>query len=201
MIRNHRKGIAYLIVVILIVQFGIGGVTFNPTPASAAAPGPIVLSASPSTSSTNVSVNANLILTFDENVTKGIGTAAITIRRLSDNLLFQSYVVSSDSKVTIGTTSKNVVTIDPSINFALNTSYYVTIDAGAFINESNSANFAGMNSTLTWNFTTVAASDSTAPTLVNKVPITPSTAPINTPLTLTFSDSSMQQAAVLRLLM
>ncbi|BBH23895.1 hypothetical protein Back11_52400 [Paenibacillus baekrokdamisoli] len=188
MVRNHRKCISYLLVVILMVQFGIGGFTFSPTPAAAATAGPVVLSTSPSTSSTNVPTNAKLILTFDENVKKGTGPATLTIKRLGDNQLFQSYVVSSDSKVSIGASSKNVVTITPSTSFDLNTSYYVTIDAGAFINESNNANYAGMNSTLTWNFTTVAVADIIAPTLASKSPFTPSTASVNTPLTLNFSE-------------
>ena len=63
----------------------------------------------------------------------------------------QSYVVASDSRVSIGST-KNIVTITPNANFDVNTSYYVSIDVGAFVNESNNANFAGLSSTLAVEF-------------------------------------------------
>ena len=75
-----------------------GGLAARPTQVSAASGGPVIVSTSPSTGASNVPVNAKLILTFDENVLKGSGPATIYIRRLTDNVLFESYVVASDSR-------------------------------------------------------------------------------------------------------
>ena len=118
---------------------------------------------------------------------KGSGPATIYIRRLTDNVLFQSYVVASDSRVSIGST-KNIVTITPNVNFDVNTSYYVSIDVGAFVNESNNANFAGLSSTLAWNFTTVAAADTAPPAITATTPVNGGTAGISTTLTMTFNE-------------
>ncbi|MBP3966913.1 Ig-like domain-containing protein [Paenibacillus lignilyticus] len=193
MVRN-RRWISSLVAALLVVQFFVGGFAFQPTQVSAAASGPVISSFSPSVQSANVPVNTNLILAFDENVKKGTGSATIQIRRQLDNQLFESYTVATDNKVSIGSgTSRNIVTISPSTNFALNTSYYVTIDAGAFANDANT-NFAGLNSAVGWVFTTVSAIDTTAPTLSatpNVDPLTPAngtTAGVGTSLMMVFSE-------------
>ncbi|WP_219834414.1 Ig-like domain-containing protein [Paenibacillus sp. R14(2021)] len=160
--------------------------------AEAAAAGPAISSLSPSANTTNVPLNTNLIIAFDENVRKGTGGATIQIRRQLDNVVFESYVVATDSKIAVGTgTNKNLVTITPSTNFALNTSYYVTIDQGAFANEGNGANFAGLTSAVSWSFTTIASADVTPPSLDTTVPFKPANgavAGVSTKLTLRFSE-------------
>ena len=74
------------------------------------------------------------------------------------------------------------------VNFDVNTSYYVSIDVGAFVNESNNANFAGLSSTLAWNFTTVAAADTAPPAITATTPVNGGTAGISTTLTMTFNE-------------
>ncbi|WP_308636659.1 Ig-like domain-containing protein [Paenibacillus silvisoli] len=160
---------------------------------SAAASGPVISSLSPSLQATNVAVNAKLILAFDENVRKGTGSATIQIRRQLDNQLFESYVVETDGKVSVGTgTNRNIVTITPNSSFALNTSYYVTIDAGAFVNDNNNS-FAGLTSATGWVFTTVPAIDTTAPALsANPNALSPANgstgAGVGTSLTMVFNE-------------
>ncbi|MBW7452701.1 Ig-like domain-containing protein [Paenibacillus sepulcri] len=158
----------------------------GPSAASAASGGPEVLSKSPSAGATNVQLSEKLVLTFDENVAKGTGSAAISIRKLSDNTLFESYIVSSDSHVQIGA-SRNVVTITPSKSFEANMSYYVYIDAGAFRNEGNNANFAGLTSTAAWNFTTISTADTSPPALTSVSPGNGASASIGTTLVLSFN--------------
>ncbi|NBD26728.1 Ig-like domain-containing protein [Paenibacillus glycinis] len=166
--------------------------TAGPTKVKAASSGPVIINKLPMASTSNVPTNTNLSLTFDENVKKGTGSATIQLHRQLDNVVVESFVVASDSRVAIGSgDNRNVVTISPSSNFALNTSYYVTIDAGAFLNESNNANFAGLTSAVGWSFTTVASADTTAPVLNSGAPFIPAnggTAGVGTTLTMKFSE-------------
>ncbi|QYR22097.1 Ig-like domain-containing protein [Paenibacillus sp. sptzw28] len=185
---RKKRTISFLLAALLMVQFSIGGISYKPQRVSAASSGPAVLSTSPSAGASNVLTNAKLVLTFDENVVKGSGAAAISIRRISDNELFESYIAASDSHVQIGTTARNVVTITPSKPFAVNTSYYVYIDAGAFVNESNNANYAGMTSTAAWYFTTMQTADTTPPSLTSVAPVNGGTAVIGTTLSLSFNE-------------
>ncbi|MFC5653090.1 Ig-like domain-containing protein [Paenibacillus solisilvae] len=186
MIRN-RKRISYFLAALLLVQFTIGGFVTGPFQAAAASGGPLAVSTSPSTGAANVPLNAKLILTLDENVMKGSGPAAISIRRTTDHALFQSYIVASDSRVQIGS-ARNIVTITPDANFDVNTNYYVSIDVGAFVNESNNTNFGGISGMLAWNFTTVGAADTTPPTITSTAPVNGGTAGIGTSLTLTLNE-------------
>ncbi|SFJ26581.1 repeat-containing protein [Paenibacillus sp. UNC496MF] len=187
-----RRAVSFIIAALLVLQVVIGGLAAGPKRAEAATSGPVIANISPLPSTANVPTNTNLKLTFDENVRKGTGSATIQIRKQLDNALFESYVVATDSRVAIGTgANRNVVTISPSSNFALNTSYYVTIDAGAFANESNNANFAGLTSAVGWSFTTVAAADTTPPALNATNPFSPAnggTAGVGTALKLSFNE-------------
>lgn len=185
MIRN--RSLSFLLAVLLIMQLGIGGLVAEPAQVSAANNGPVILAKSPSSGAGNVTPNSPLIITFDENVAKGTGSAAITIRR-HDNELFESYVVASDSRVSINGTSRNLVTITPSKPFAVNERYYVIIDAGAFRNESNNANFNGLTSPADWNFKTVETLDTTAPTVAGLNPGNGGAAVTGAPLTIQFDE-------------
>ncbi|CAH1193073.1 hypothetical protein PAECIP111893_00380 [Paenibacillus plantiphilus] len=185
LIRN--RSMSFLLAVLLIVQIGIGSLLTDPAQVSAATSGPAILAKSPSSGAGNVAPNSPLIITFDENVSKGTGSAAITIRRF-DNELFESYVVASDSRVSINATSRNLVTITPSKPFAVNERYYVVIDAGAFKNESNNANFNGLTSPADWNFRTVETLDTTAPVITGLNPGNGGTAVMGAPHTIQFDE-------------
>ncbi|EXX84968.1 hypothetical protein BG53_09970 [Paenibacillus darwinianus] len=124
-----------------------------------------MLGVSPADNASAVAPSANLVLTFDESVIRGTGSAAVTIYRVSDNTAVESFVVSSSSRITIHSAAKNIVTIDPTADFIAGTSYYVLIQAGAFRNESAAINYGGLSTATGWNFT-AAPSDTTAPVLL-----------------------------------
>jgi len=185
LVRN-RSWLLGLIIIVFMMQIGLGAFSINPSTVSAATGGPEIISVSPSAGATNVQLNGKLVITFDEYVSKGTGSAAISIRKMNDNTLFDSYIVSSDSRVQVGP-SRNVVTITPGKTFEANTSYYVYVDAGAFRNESNNANFAGITSTAVWNFTTIPTADTTPPALTWNSPSNGASAGIGTSLALSFN--------------
>ncbi|MFN3427085.1 MAG: Ig-like domain-containing protein [Candidatus Thermochlorobacter sp.] len=108
---------------------------------------PTIASLNPANNATNVGLNANLVATFDEPIQKGTGN--ITIRRTSDNSIFEQFDV-TDSRASV---SGAVLTIDPSGTFAGTTGYYVEIAAGA-IKDLAGNNFAGITGSGTWSFTT-----------------------------------------------
>lgn len=104
---------------------------------------------SPADNSTTASITQNLVITFSEPVVKGTGD--IVIYNGLDNSVFATIPV-SDASVSI---SANVVTINPSTDFASETSYYVNIAATAFTDAAANA-YAGIANATTWNFTTEA---------------------------------------------
>ncbi len=94
--------------------------------------------------------------------------------------IYRQIVLSIDS-------TQRIVTIDPMTNFALNTNYYILVDAGAFVNTSNGVGYAGINSASSWNFRTVAAVDVTRPTPTGLVPAASPVA-VTTPVIITFDE-------------
>ena len=123
---------------------------------------PTLFSTSPADDATGVSTTANLVATFSETVQKGASNNVV-IKKTSDD----SVVETIDITTAAVTVAGSVVTIDPSVTLDFNTEYYVTIDANAFKDNATSPNnYAGLSSTTAWSFTTAAAVDTTAPTLV-----------------------------------
>lgn len=173
MVRN-RKWSSFIIAAIVLLQFVVGGLAVEPMRVKADAAGPVLTSKSPSASATNVRPDTSLLLTFDQNVKKGTGGATIQIRKQISNELVESFDTANSGRVAIGTGSnRNVVTITPTSSFALNTSYYVTIDPGAFVSESDNSVFTGLTSALDWSFTTIASVDTTNPVLDTNTPLQP----------------------------
>ena len=150
--------------------------------AKAAAGGPVLLSMTPADNATGVDVNANLVLTFDEAVQRGTGSAAVTIYRAIDNSVVESFITASSSRVIIPNDSPNMVTIDPTYPLEADKSYFVLIDAGAFRNMAGE-DYAGLYSGTAWNFTTAGA-DRTAPQLAQYSQTVTAAGPI----TLTFNE-------------
>jgi methionine-rich copper-binding protein CopC len=125
---------------------------------------PTVTTYNPTDNATSVSVTANLVMTFSENMT-ATTSKVVSIRRSSDNSVFESYTLPSGN-VTVSGAS---VTINPTGSFNNNTGYYVHVEAGAFQDQSGNA-FAGITNATTWNFTTVPSDDVTAPTVTSRTP-------------------------------
>lgn len=123
-----------------------------------AAQAPSVVSYNPAQNAAGIPPSSNVILTFNEAVTKGSG-----------NILL---IPSSGSPVTISVSSNRVnifastlVAIDPPSNLMESTQYTVTVAAGAF-KDSSDNDFAGISGT-TYQFTTV---DQTPPLLTDMDP-------------------------------
>lgn len=91
---------------------------------------PVLVGASPADGSTGVKDDANIVLTFSEDVFAGSGKVVI---RKSDGTLFQSFdIANHPAGVTV---SGDTVTINPDGYFKSGAGYYVTIEAGAFVDD------------------------------------------------------------------
>lgn len=144
---------------------------------------PTISSLSPIDGATGVSVTANLVTTFSENVT-AVATKVVSIRRSSDNALFESYTLPSGNVTVSGAT----VTINPTNSLAGLTGYYVNIDAGAFEDAAGN-DFAGIANNTSWNFTTVST-DVTPPTVSSFSPAHMAiNVAVNTNLVINFSEN------------
>lgn len=106
------------------------------------------VSFSPTNNASAVPIGTSLKMTFNNNVTKGTGN--ISIKRVLDNVTFETISVSSNQVSIVDAT----VTIIPTNNLVENTAYYIEVTNGAFLNINNlpSTAIAGNN---TWRFTTV----------------------------------------------
>ncbi|OMF35847.1 hypothetical protein BK133_10385 [Paenibacillus sp. FSL H8-0548] len=183
---NRTSKLSTFIAVMLLLQISLAGWASNPQQAAAAATGPVVLSLSPADDLTNVLITADLKMTFDENINKGSSSTSISIYEYGTSSLIETIPVTSN-RVWIDATQR-IVTIDPTYNFALNTNYYVLVDAGAFVNASNGAGYVGINSASSWNFRTVAEIDVKRPLLTKQIPTT-GAIPVTTPIILTFDET------------
>ena len=104
---------------------------------------------SPVDDATGVAVNADLIMTFDEVVDAEVG-GTITIKNDSDDSTVETFTIPSERVTGTGT---NTITINPTANLDLETSYYVQVDATAFDDTSENS-YAGITDDTTWSFTT-----------------------------------------------
>ncbi|GEM_PF-4157973 len=117
---------------------------------------PVANSFEPPDGSASVPFDSDLSVNFNENIYKGSGN--VTIKLTSDNSNHEVIDVTSGQVTGEGTST---VTINPSVDFASNTEYYVLIDAGAFI-DANNNQYSGITSSTGWNF---SSEDIVAPTV------------------------------------
>lgn len=110
---------------------------------------PTLQSSSPADNATNVTLSQNFTLTFDKDMM--VGTGFITIKKTSDNSIFEALDVTD---VTLLTISNTVVTLNPSGILEKGTGYYVEIDASALRDNAGNS-FEGFTGATTLNFTTV----------------------------------------------
>ena len=111
---------------------------------------PTLSSASPGDNTIGVALGADIRLAFNENVVAGSGN--IDIHR-ADGTIFRSIAITDTSQVAF---SGNTVTINPGVDLAASSDYYVTVASGA-IRDLAGNNFAGISSGTTLNFTTWSA--------------------------------------------
>jgi Bacterial Ig-like domain len=114
-------------------------------------PPPVLTALTPADNGTTLA-SANLVATFDKPVQRGTGF--ITIKRLADNSTVQSFDAATSSGLNFAGAT---LTIDPAANLALNTAYYVTIDATA-VTDTSGKPFEGIATNDIWNFTATAFS-------------------------------------------
>jgi len=142
---------------------------------------PTVSTLSPADDATDITVDANLIIIFNENVDAETGD--ITIKKVSDNSVFETVNVSSGNVTGSGT---NTITINPSGTFSSQTEYYVLIDVTAFDDPAGNS-YTGITSTTAWRFTTA---DVIAPVVSSFNPIDNATGvALGADLVVTFSEN------------
>ena len=101
----------------------------------------------PADESINVALGTHLEITFDEDITPGIGS--INVFRLSDDAIIEGVDVNSENATFAGP----VLTIDLVTELAPTTEFYVTIDGGSIEDLSGNI-YGGFTDNSTWNFTT-----------------------------------------------
>lgn len=116
---------------------------------------PTITSLSPADNATKIGLNSNLDITFSEIVSPPVGGKKIIniFTSLPANhapILIETINVTSNSVTGNGT---NIITINPSMDFAENTEYFITIAQGAFADFYGNA-FSGILDNATWNFKT-----------------------------------------------
>jgi methionine-rich copper-binding protein CopC len=140
---------------------------------------PEVSTFSPADGATLVAVGANIVVTFSETIQRGSGNIVL---KTASGTTVATYAQSS-SNVTI---SGSTLTINPSADLSYSTGYKVEFAAGS-IKDVAGNNYAG---TTSYNFTTAAAPDTTAPTVTTFSPADEATAvAIGANIVVTFSET------------
>jgi uncharacterized delta-60 repeat protein len=126
-------------------HFTSGGVVLDIYPLP-----PIVTTFSPADGASSVVVSSDIVLTFIEPIQTGFGTIEIHGESASGALV-ANYDVATSPNITI---AGNTLTINPTVNLASGTHYFVTFTEGS-IKDLEGNSFAG---TMTYDFTTAPAS-------------------------------------------
>ncbi|MHA7967142.1 Ig-like domain-containing protein [Paenibacillus sp. CAU 1782] len=165
---NQTRKLSLFIAILLILQLGVPG--WSPDhKASAATSGPLDISLYPSANMSNAPINSKLKIVFDENVRLGASTTFVHLYKTADNSLVES-ISATSGRISITSSNNSEVTISPTSNFLPFTEYYVLIDAGTFLNVSNGAAYAGIQSATKWKFSTSGTADTTRPQYVTRGP-------------------------------
>ncbi|MEI7503914.1 MAG: Ig-like domain-containing protein, partial [Paludibacter sp.] len=109
---------------------------------------PTVTTYSPIDGNTAVTANQSLTLTFNENIQAGTSGDFVIYNTAG---IFET-IPYNDSRITYAT---NTVTINPTGTFSLGANYYVQIGNTAISDIAGNL-YAGISTTTTWNFTTIA---------------------------------------------
>ncbi|RKP46279.1 hypothetical protein D7Z26_24675 [Cohnella endophytica] len=123
---------------------------------------PVLASTIPAAGAAKVDLNASLSATFSEPVEAADGKSII-VRRSADNVAVRTYAANDTTNVTIS--GRTVVFLNPGLDGE--TSYYVEIDAGAFLDLAGNE-FAGLNLESSWSFMT---KDVAAPVAISTTPV------------------------------
>ena len=144
---------------------------------------PTVSTFSPTDGLTNVAIGSNIVVTFSEAIKFGTGNIEIHDGSATGAILATYNVASPGSNLSI---SGSTLTINPTSDLGNSKNYYVTFASGA-IKDIAGNNYAGIS---TYDFTTVAAADTTAPTVATFSPTDGLTnVAINSNIVVTFSEA------------
>ena len=124
---------------------GIGAYTLSAVIADTTAP--TLLALSPADGASNVATGANLVLSFSEPVAAGSGNIVINN---AAGTVARTIAVSDTSQVSI---NGSTVTVNPSADLAVGSSYYINMPAGAFKDLAGNS-FAGLSGATAYNFST-----------------------------------------------
>ncbi|TRX51765.1 T9SS type A sorting domain-containing protein [Fulvivirga sp. M361] len=131
--------------VVIVATFGRGLFSTDVFSAAADNTAPELISIDPFTGDTDVFTNTNLFADFSEPIKAGTGS--VQIRRASDDVLFETInVINAEISAT-------TFTVNPVSDLDPNTEYYVTIDAGAILDNVDNP-YAGLADNSIWTFTT-----------------------------------------------
>ncbi|MBN2324707.1 MAG: Ig-like domain-containing protein [Spirochaetes bacterium] len=144
---------------------------------------PSITSVLPADGDTDVPLNANLVIFFDEAVHAGTGYVNIYD---SGGLLFEAIDVTSTGVTAIG---DRAFLMDTSSVFAVSESYYVLIDAGAFMDASDNMH-VGITDTASWDFQAGASTNLAGPVIADLFPEDEQTdVALNANLVVTFDEA------------
>jgi len=169
---NFRTSVRMVFLGILGASFLLAGCNNLNTTGDTTAPS--VLSTSPANASIDVALNSNITVNFSENMKPETITSANLILATGDSVIPAAV-----------TYAGSVASLNPTVDLAYNTLYVVTV--------TNSVKDLAGNSPLSntvWSFTTLAQTDTLAPTVSVYFPAdTEVSVPINSSLTATFNEA------------
>ncbi|NBU76580.1 MAG: hypothetical protein EBS30_15405, partial [Planctomycetes bacterium] len=116
---------------------------------------PTVTAFSPADEATAVAIGANIVVTFNEAVQRGTGSIVL---KTSASVVVATYDAANSANLSI---SGSTLTINPTADLSYSTGYKVEFAAGT-IKDTAGNRYAGVSD---YNFTTVAAPDTAAPTV------------------------------------
>lgn len=159
-----------------------------------------IVTVTPANYATSVSVLTDkLTMTFDHNIAAG-AEKYIEIRDVKNNTTFARIKTSSSQVAITGVTA--TVNLPASPRFNANTSYYVLVDAGAFVETDSGFNypFPGIANAAAWNFTTGYGNDTTKPALKSLLPTAGGILTATTgKLVLTFTEPVFQDSGTIEI--
>ncbi len=145
---------------------------------------PKISSSSPSDGATDFEASSNIVITFNEPITKGSGV--IEIRKVSDNSVVESINVSST------TVLGAVLTINPVNDLIIATDLYIHISAGAILDAENEIVVSLNNNPKTLNFVAENTLGDDQPLLENSISLYPN--PVKNELNIKTNAIEIQQA-------
>lgn len=143
---------------------------------------PRLARSTPTAGATGVSPRVDVVLVFSEAIQSGSGSVRFNG---ADGSLLAAVPVSDSSQISINGTT---LTVNLKVDLAASTRYSVSLDAG-LVRDAAGNPFAGLVGSAAIAFTTAAAADIVAPTLVAVSPVDGATGvPVSSDLVLTFSE-------------